>query len=70
MHSAASAPASSLEMGEAEFAFQFLVVALDAPAQFGRVDKNLDGRVFGQGRRHAYVIFVVVSAVMSKLLCV
>ena len=32
-----AAPASPLEMGEAEFAFQFLVIALDAPAQFGRV---------------------------------
>jgi hypothetical protein len=34
-------------MREAEFAFQFLVVALDAPTQFGRVDENLDGRIVG-----------------------
>jgi hypothetical protein len=44
-----SAPASSFEMGEAEFAFEFLVVAFDAPAQFGRVDENVEGRVFRQG---------------------
>ncbi len=45
-----AAPASPFEMGEAEFAFEFLVVAFDAPAQFGGVDENVDGRVFGQGR--------------------
>src|SRR5271165_7355802 len=49
-----AAPASPLEMGEAEFAFQLLVVALDAPAQFGRVDENVDGRVFGQGRKPVF----------------
>src|SRR5271170_7340599 len=49
-----AAPASPFEMGEAEFAFEFLVVALDAPAQFGRVDENVDGRVFGQGREPVF----------------
>ena len=49
-----AAPASPFEMGEAEFAFEFLVVALDAPAQFGRVDENVDGRVFGQGRKPVF----------------
>src|SRR5271166_3098208 len=49
-----AAPASPLEMGEAEFTFEFLVVALDAPAQFGRVDENVDGRVFGQGRKPVF----------------
>ena len=42
-----TSPSSSLEMREAEFAFQFLVVAFDAPTQFGRVDENVDGRVPG-----------------------
>src|SRR5271154_7141955 len=41
-----SAPASPFEMGEVDLAFEFLVVAFDAPAQFGRVDENVDGRVF------------------------
>ena len=49
-----AAPASPFEMGEAEFAFQFLVVALNSPAQFGRVDENVDGRVFGQGRKPVF----------------
>ena len=49
-----AAPASLFEMGEAEFAFEFLVVAFDAPAQFGRVDENVDGRVFGQGRKPVF----------------
>src|SRR5208283_2394557 len=46
-----SAPASPLEVGEAELAFEFLVVALDAPPQFGRVDELIEGRVLGQGRK-------------------
>ena len=33
-----SPPASPLEMGEAEFALQFLIVAFDAPAQFDCVN--------------------------------
>ncbi len=45
---------SPFEMGEAEFAFEFLVVALDARAQFGRVDENVDGCVFGQGRKPVF----------------
>ena len=49
-----SAPASPFEMGEAEFAFEFLVVALDAPAQFGRVDENVERGVFGQGRKPVF----------------
>ncbi len=46
-----AAPAPALEMGEAEFAFQFPVVAFDAPTQFGRVDEGFDGGVLGQGRK-------------------
>jgi hypothetical protein len=49
-----SAPPSPFEMGEAEFAFEFLVVTLDAPPQFGRVDENVDGPVFGQGRKPVF----------------
>ena len=49
-----AAPASPFEMGEAEFAFEFFVVALDAPAQFGRVDENVDGRVFRHGRKPVF----------------
>jgi hypothetical protein len=49
-----SAPASPFEMGEAELAFEFLVVALDAPAQFGRVDGNVERGVFGEGRKPVF----------------
>src|ERR1700735_4520268 len=49
-----AAPASPLEMGEAEFTFEFLIVALDAPAQFGGVDENIDRRVFRQGRKPVF----------------
>jgi hypothetical protein len=43
-----------LEMREAEFALQFLVVAVDPPPQFGHVDKRLDGGVFRQGREPVF----------------
>src|SRR5271170_7753315 len=49
-----SAPASPFEMGEVDLAFEFLVVAFDAPAQFGRVDENVDGRVFRHGRKPVF----------------
>src|SRR6202007_3078978 len=32
----------------------FFVVALDAPAQFGRIDEDCDGRVLGQGRKPVF----------------
>jgi hypothetical protein len=49
-----ASPASSLEMCKAEFVFQFLVVAFDAPTQFGRVDQRVDGRIFRQGRKPVF----------------
>ena len=44
-----SSPASSLEMGEAEFALEFLIVAFDPPAQFGGIDEHDEGRILRQG---------------------
>jgi hypothetical protein len=35
-----SSPASSFEMGEAEFALEVLIVAFDAPAQFRGIDDH------------------------------
>src|SRR5271163_4707760 len=49
-----SSPASSFEMGEAEFALEFLIVAFDAPAQFRGIDENFDRSVFGQGREPVF----------------
>ena len=49
-----ASPSSPLELPEAEFAFQFLVVAFDAPTQFGRVDESVDGRIFGQARKPVF----------------
>src|SRR5580698_9985054 len=49
-----SSPASSFEMGEAEFALEFLIVAFDAPAQFRSIDENFDRSVFGQGRESVF----------------
>src|SRR5260370_8296534 len=39
-----TAPTASLEMPEAEFLLEFLVIALDAPAQFGESHEFLDRR--------------------------
>jgi len=59
MHSVAwgvkAAPASPLEVSEAEFALEFLVVAFDAPAQFRGVDENLDRGVLGRVESQCFV---------------
>jgi poly(3-hydroxybutyrate) depolymerase len=41
-----ASPASPFEMGEAEFTLEFLIVALDAPAQFRGIDEHFDRRVY------------------------
>ena len=45
-----AAPAAALVMPEPEFLLEFLVVALDPPAQFRRIDQALEGDVLRQGR--------------------
>ena len=45
-----TAPSSTFEMREPQFALEFLVVALDPPAQFGDVDEFGERRVLRQGR--------------------
>ena len=42
-----AAPAAPLIVSEAEFLFQLLIVALDAPAQFGQIDQTIKGHVRG-----------------------
>jgi len=49
-----SPPASPLEMSQAEFALQFLVVAFDAPAQLDDVDESRKRHVLGQGREPVF----------------
>ena len=49
-----SPPASPLEVSEAEFALQFLVVAFDAPSQLNDVDENRERRVLRQGREPVF----------------
>src|SRR5271163_5271538 len=43
-----SSPAAPFEVGEAEFALEFLIVAFDAPAQFRGIDENFDRSVSGK----------------------
>ena len=49
-----TSPTAPLEVREADLTFQFLVVALDAPAQFSGVDENFERCVFRQGREPVF----------------
>ena len=49
-----SPPASPLEVGEAELALQFLIVALDAPAQIDGVDESRERGVLRLGREEVF----------------
>jgi hypothetical protein len=42
-----AAPAAPLVMSKAEFLLEFLVIALDPPAQLGQIDQPLEGDVVG-----------------------
>src|SRR5260221_10528641 len=43
-----ASPASSLVMAESEFLLEFLVVALDPPAQLGEIDELVEWNVLRQ----------------------
>src|SRR6202171_2647378 len=43
-----AAPAAALVMPKAEFLLEFLVIALDPPAQLGQIDQSLEGDVVGK----------------------
>src|ERR1700683_4296188 len=64
-----SSPASSFEMGEAEFALGFLIVACDAPAQFRGIDENFDRSVFGQGREPVFGRLALVFGHLDQQPC-
>ena len=49
-----TAPAAPFEMAEADFLLEVLIVALDAPAQLGRIDQIGEGNVFRQGRQPGF----------------
>ena len=40
-----AAPAAALVMPKAEFLLEFLVIALDPPAQLGQIDQSLEGDI-------------------------
>ena len=44
-----ASPAAPLVMSKAEFLLEFLIIALDPPAQLGQVDQPLEGDVIGKG---------------------
>src|ERR1700675_4599820 len=42
-----ASPAAALVMSKAEFLLEFLIIALDPPAQLGQIDQPLEGDVVG-----------------------
>ena len=49
-----AAPAAALEMAEAKLLFEFLVIALDAPAQLGHAHQLLERGGGGQGTQEVF----------------
>src|SRR5207342_3891593 len=49
-----AAPSAAFEMAEADLLLEFLIVALDAPAQFGDVDEITEGSVSWKGRKPVF----------------
>src|ERR1035441_10110506 len=49
-----AAPSSPFEMSQPDLLLEFLIVALDAPAQLGDVDQLAEGDVFRKGREPVF----------------
>src|SRR5260370_38111341 len=47
-------PAAAFEMSEADLLLEFLIVALDAPAQLSEVHQAMEGDAFGKGREPVF----------------
>lgn len=52
LHDDGSPPAAPLVMAEPEFLLEFLIVALDAPAQLGGADQRRERSVGGESGQH------------------
>jgi len=52
-----AAPTATLKVAEAEFLFELLVIALDAPAQFGDAHQFLERGGGGQGTQEVFCRF-------------
>ena len=49
-----AAPSAPFEMPEPDLLLEFLIVALDAPAQLGDVDQPAEGDALGKGREPVF----------------
>ena len=47
-------PSAAFEMPEPDLLLEFLIVALDAPAQLGDVDQPMEGDIFWKGRQPVF----------------
>ena len=61
-----AAPTASLEMAEAEFLFEFLVVALDPPAQLGHAHQFLERSGRRQGTQEVFGRFGFVTRPLDQ----
>ena len=49
-----AAPSTAFEMSKSDFLLELLIVALDAPAQFGEVNQISKGNVLRKGRKPVF----------------
>ena len=55
-----TAPSASLELAQSNLLLEFLIVALDAPAQFGEIDHAIECGIGGQRREPIFGRFDLV----------
>src|SRR5260370_40687775 len=61
-----AAPAAALEMSEPDLLLEFLIVALDAPAQLGKVHQAMEGDAFGKGREPVFGRFLLAFGPLDQ----
>jgi len=61
-----AAPSSTFKMPETDFLLEFLVVALNAPTQFGEVNQTLEGDVRGKRRQPVFCRLVLAFGPLDQ----
>src|ERR1700741_3263595 len=61
-----AAPSPTFKMPKTDFLLELLVVALNAPAQFGEVDKTTEGDVLGKRRQKVFGRFVLAFGPLDQ----
>src|SRR5260370_5134847 len=61
-----ASPTSPFEVSKPELLFQLLIIALDAPAQFGQIDQAFEGDVRGQRREPIFGRFFLAFGPLDQ----